>query len=196
MNGKQQLIVGLMLVVGLAVRCFGEEQQQETKDVKELTSLRAQYEQAIKQVTRPIQERYRAQLEALVRQLGAAGKIEDAAVVQKALQDVALDLMADKTPAKNGKKEKWSPVGRWTWNTGTVTIYADGTLVTGVGEVFHWEAINANSISVAWGGAGAHIATFASNRKSFVITRPGRSEEYVGRWLGELDTEKTAIKRK
>ena len=103
MNGKQQLIVGLMLVVGLAACCFGEEEQQEPKDVKELTSLRTQYEQAIKQVTRPIQERYRAQLEALVKQLGAAGKIEDAAQVQKALQDVALDLATDAAPAKTSK---------------------------------------------------------------------------------------------
>ena len=168
----------IVLVAGAGCYCRAAEQQ-ETKDPPALTNLRAQYTDALKDVVQPIQRKYVQQLEALVKQLGAAGKIEDASLVQKELQDVTAELAAGKNTVKTNSKVK-SFLGKWIWHVGLVEILANHTLTTQRKEVFKWDPVDGDHIRVFWGQYGGHLVTFAPDRQTCSIVRENNGETYSG----------------
>jgi hypothetical protein len=118
MNSKQEIFVMRIFIAVLFLSLPLFSQDTEKKEPTALTKAREGYQVEVARVLMPVTKTYLDRLEALKKDLGAKGKIEEAMAVQQEIEQV--------TPRPVSKDP--AIVGIWTFGPyGTAQFNADGT---------------------------------------------------------------------
>jgi hypothetical protein len=79
----------ILMAASILSATMAEEAAKETKESKELNSAKAEYNAQVNAAVQPIKTRYLAKLDALKKQFGSQGKIEEAMLVQKEIDGIS-----------------------------------------------------------------------------------------------------------
>lgn len=163
---KHMTIFAVILTVGISMAQEGEP----AKEPAELIKLRTEYQEQIRKAQAPITEAYVTSLTALVKKLGADGKLKEGLAVQAEIDAIKAAIA---TP-KSATKKEIIPVYIGTWKSSggsNITINKDNTMLF-MGNTLDYKVKDEKTLTVDMSGnAGVHTFRFSEDKGSFTRER-------------------------